>query len=135
MRRGTPGAERFGSFIHLIRIEKGLSMRQVAENLGPGHFASTISQAEKGQRAVKEDKIDIWAEALGFSKGHLRYEWNASNLLPEPPIIRTRTKTTPKSELENLVRNLNGPERNRVRGYIDALIENRIDSSLHPAGG
>lgn len=131
MRRGTPGAERFGNFIRLVRIEKGLTMRQVAEKLGPNHHAAFVSQAEKGQRAVKEDKINAWADALGINKFNLQMEWRTANSLPEPPIIRTRRKSSPKSELVELFQSLDGVERNRVRGYIDALIEERNSQKIH----
>ena len=50
MRRGTPAAILFGELLHDIRIERGMTMRQVGEKLGAP--AATVSQAEKGKRAV-----------------------------------------------------------------------------------
>lgn len=47
---------------------------------------------------------------------------------PEP-IVRRRGSSLKTAELEDLIRNLSGPERERVRGYIDALIEQRANQA------
>jgi hypothetical protein len=47
---------------------------------------------------------------------------------PEP-IVRRRGSSLKTAELEDLIRNLSGPERERVRGYIDALIEQRASQA------
>jgi transcriptional regulator with XRE-family HTH domain len=48
-------------------------MRQISEIVGG--FASTVSQIEKGQRALKEPKIKVWADALEVSEYNLRELW------------------------------------------------------------
>lgn len=45
-----------------------------------------------------------------------------------PPIIRRRAKTINVIGLEELVKQLTGPERSRVRGYIDEVIGERAFS-------
>lgn len=48
-------------------------MRGVGDKLGAP--AATVSQVEKGQRALKEPKIAMWAAALEVSKADLRELW------------------------------------------------------------
>ena len=43
------------------------------------------------------------------------------------PIVRRRGKSVRAVDLEDLLRELSGPERERVRGYIDAIVEHRAD--------
>lgn len=77
MRRGTPPAELFGDLLAMIRTAGTRdSMRQVAEKIGTP--AATVSQIEKGQRALKEPKIAVWAAALEVSEADLRELWTFS---------------------------------------------------------
>lgn len=47
-------------------------------------------------------------------------------LLEKPtPIVRHRGKSVNTVELEDLIRELSGPERERVRGYVEAVVEQR----------
>jgi len=47
-------------------------------------------------------------------------------LLQKPtPIVRRRGKSVNTLELEDLIRELSGPERERVRGYVEAVVEQR----------
>lgn len=82
MRRGTPSAELFGGLLAIIRITgTGRSMRQVGDRIGAP--ASTVSQVEKGQRALKEPKIAAWAVALEVNKADLHELWFLSQgLIP-----------------------------------------------------
>jgi transcriptional regulator with XRE-family HTH domain len=74
MRRGTPSAELFGMIIFVLRTVKSKkTMRQVSDIVGG--FASTVSQVEKGQRALKEPKIEVWAEALEVNKDDFLELW------------------------------------------------------------
>ncbi len=73
MRRGTPSAILFGTLVCTIRTSQKKSMRQLG--LVIGCPAATISQTEKGQRALKEPKIAHWALALEVSEGDLRELW------------------------------------------------------------
>lgn len=44
------------------------------------------------------------------------------------PVVRRRAKSVQAAEVEDLIRDLSGPERERVRGYIEAIVEQRADS-------
>ena len=44
------------------------------------------------------------------------------------PIVRRRGKSMNAVGLEDLIRDLSGPERERVRGYVEAIVEQRADS-------
>lgn len=125
MRRRTPAAKKFGEILYKLRIEKHLTMRQLAGKTGV--VAATISQIEKAERALKEPKIGIWAKALGVDESHLREEWILCQSEPDPPIVRKRRKSTTTSDLTRLIMSLSSSERNRVLGYIDSLIEKRTD--------
>lgn len=49
-------------------------------------------------------------------------------LLEKPsPIVRRRGKSVNTVELEDLIRELSGPERERVRGYVEAVVEQRAE--------
>jgi len=77
MRRGTPSAELLGGLLAMIRIAgTRASMRQVGEKIGAP--AATVSQIEKGQRALKEPKIAAWAAALEVSEADLHELWALS---------------------------------------------------------
>jgi hypothetical protein len=39
--------------------------------------------------------------------------------------VRRRSSSVKAADLEDVIRGLSGPERERVRGYIDAVIEQR----------
>jgi hypothetical protein len=74
MRRGTPAAELFGSLLFMVRsAEVRSSMRKVGDKVGAP--AATVSQVEKGQRALKEPKISAWADALEVSEADLHQLW------------------------------------------------------------
>lgn len=77
MRRGTPSAKLFGDLLTMLRtVGTGQSMRQVGDRIGVR--AATVSQIEKGQRALKEPKIPAWAEALEVSEVDLHELWMLS---------------------------------------------------------
>lgn len=74
MRRGTPAAELFGGLIFMLRSAgTRSSMREVGDQVGAP--AATVSQVEKGQRALKEPKISAWAAALEVSEADLHQLW------------------------------------------------------------
>lgn len=74
MRRGTPSAELFGGLLTMIRTAgTAESMRQVGEKIGAA--AATVSQMEKGQRALKQPKIAVWSKALNVDEGDLLELW------------------------------------------------------------
>lgn len=124
MRRGTPSAKVFGAFLYSHRMVANLTMRQLGAKIGVP--AATVSQVEKGERALKEPKIALWAKGLGIKEKILRDEWERLEYeYPDGPIVRRRDKSVTPGSLEELISGLTGPERNRVCGYIEALIENR----------
>lgn len=125
MRRGTPAAYEFGKWLEARRVDLGLSMRKVGTRIGAP--ASTVSQVEHGERALKEPKIPEWAKALEISEACFRHEWNAVQKRHPPigPIVRLRGESLKAKELENHFTQLTGPERMQVLGYIDAIIANR----------
>lgn len=100
-------------------------MRQVADGLGL--YPAAVGQVEKGYRVVKEDKIPIWAEALGVDGMQLYAMWaQIESENPAPPIERTRTKSIERGKLVELIETvLTGNERERLLGYAEALIEQR----------
>lgn len=57
------------------------TMRQVGDEIGAP--AATVSQVEKGQRALKEPRIAMWAGALEVSEADLHELWHLSQgLIP-----------------------------------------------------
>jgi hypothetical protein len=44
---------------------------------------------------------------------------------PDPPIVRNRGKSVNIPTLQDLIRKLSTVDRNRVLGYVEALIENQ----------
>lgn len=74
MRRGTPSAELLGGLLATIRMAgTAQTMRQVGDKIGAP--AATVSQIEKGQRALKEPKIAVWSEALRVDEADLLELW------------------------------------------------------------
>jgi hypothetical protein len=45
------------------------------------------------------------------------------------PIARRRDRSVKSMDLEDLIRELSGPERERVRGYVEAIVEQRSSGS------
>lgn len=124
MRRGTKAAELFGQLLYKLRTDKDFSMYHVASKMGV--YAAYVSQCEKGQRAVKEPKLEDWARALEVDMSFLRERWlNFQLEHPDGPIYRKRSKSSTRSELAVLLDQLSGPERERVIGYMHRLVEER----------
>jgi hypothetical protein len=59
-------------------VGSGDSMRQVGERIGVPAAAATVSQIEKGERALKEPKIADWAKALKVREADLLELWQLS---------------------------------------------------------
>lgn len=74
MRRGTPSAVLFGGLLYFVRITgTRRTMRQIGDQIGAP--AATVSQVERGQRAVKEPKVAAWAAALEVPETALSELW------------------------------------------------------------
>lgn len=74
MRRGTPSAELFGSLLAMIRTAGTAdSMRLCGQKISAP--AATVSQIEKGQRALKQPKIPAWSKALDIHENDLLELW------------------------------------------------------------
>lgn len=74
MRRGTPSAELFGKCIFLIRTEHSHhSMRAIGRSMMQPPVC--VSQAERGQRAVKENRLEALAYALNVDDVELKKLW------------------------------------------------------------
>jgi len=97
-------------------------------------YAGSITAAQEQENEAAADAFDtlpliecIWGGGPGrrrpqdLKKGGLRVP-----LLRElAPIVRRRGKSVETVVLEDLIRDLSGPERERVRGYIEAIVEQR----------
>lgn len=124
MRRGTAAAIEFGKILETLRLELGISMNELGRRLGVP--AATVSQMERAERALKEPKLTAWAKALEVPESNFRESWERVQLEnPDPPLIRRRSESIKVLTLELLLKKLTGPERERVHGYIDAIIEER----------
>jgi len=53
------------------------------------------------------------------------YEVHVPVLEKEEPVARRRGTSVKAVELEDLIRSLTGPERERVRGYVESIVEQR----------
>lgn len=121
MRRDTPGALEFGRHLASVRKSKKLTMRAVGTSLGA--VAATVSKAESGQRAVKEDTLSKWSKALGVTQKSLREVWNECDSYECAPITRRRQHAVSKDKLEELISTLSASQRQRVFGYVEGILE------------
>lgn len=123
MRRGTPAAYEFGKILYELRKATELTLAEVAEAIGT--TSGNVSFYEHGKRAVKEEKLEVYAVALGVNRTWLRSVWLEAQNQPEPPIVRNRGKSIGRDALELAIADLTHTERERVLGYIHALKESR----------
>lgn len=124
MRRGTPAAIHFGTYLRNTRLSKGLTLAQIAEYLGT--YSSVPSQIETGQRVLKEAKLEAWAEAYGVGSKTFRRNWiEACTSYPQMPLTRNRGTAITVKNLDTIFSQLTANERSRVQGYIEAIIEGR----------
>lgn len=93
--------------------------------------------------AAQEDENKEWADTFplpciersggGPPARERRFEFEEGERVRVPllqgltPIVRRRGKSVRAVDLEDLLRELSGPERERVRGYIHAIVEHRAD--------
>lgn len=120
MRRGTEPAIEMGLFLKTLREDKEWSIREVARRMGVP--AATVSQTEKGQRALKKPKIGMWAKALEFDEDRLTHIWLELDAKDVPPIVRRRAAQIADLDLMDKIRGLTANQKTLVEGYIDGLL-------------
>lgn len=109
------------------------------DDLEPPHigYGMTLSIAEEEENEadaaafVPLPIIELGDEPPGWRQLSEFSDWYRVRvpLLQElTPIVRRRGKSVNAVELEDLIRDLSGPERERVRGYVEAIVEQRADS-------
>lgn len=122
MRRGTEAAKHFGAYLRKRRTDKGLTIAQIAERLGT--YSATVSQMELAVRSVKKEMLDDFAAAYEIGPKTLHKVWKeVQTYYPEEPIKRTRTVAVSPDTLEELISKLGSNDRQRVYGYVEALLE------------
>lgn len=121
MRRGTPAAIKFGEIVRTLRLDKKLTMQDVADILETK--PARVSQIEHAQRALKEECLSEYAKALGVDESFLLTTWLQCQAEPDPPIVRKRRKTVSPQDLNSIIAKLSSADRNRVLGYVEALID------------
>jgi len=85
--------------------------------------AATVSQTEKGDRALKPWRLGLWAKALEIDVADLCREWDRCDDIQAPPIMRNRTSAVESDKLYYSIRQLRSADRSRVEGYIDRILE------------
>jgi transcriptional regulator with XRE-family HTH domain len=132
-------AERIAAVLRRLLPDAGL--RITPDNHREPPFV--VEPGEGSLTAAQEDENKEWAETFPLPciercRGALPprergFEFEEGErirvpLLRKPtPIVRRRGKSVSAADLEDLLRELSGPERERVRGYIDAIVEHRAD--------
>lgn len=126
MRRGTEAAKHFGAYLRRVRQQKGMTLHQIATKLET--YPSVPSQIETGARVIKEPNLEKWALAYGIGVKTFRNNWKeAQKLYPSEPINRRRGTAIDQRSLEKMMIALTADERSRVRGYIEAVLDERKD--------
>lgn len=128
MRRNTKSAIEFGRQVRAIRLEKGLTQRELAEKINAVN--TYISIIETGRRVLNLKYVPLWADALGVSKGRLLKIWQECNAYDDSPrrIVNKRWTVIQQDDLRKLIGELSAPDRQRVLGYIDAVLEERKET-------
>jgi hypothetical protein len=96
----------------------------------------TLTPAEQDENAEADDAFDplpfiecFWEGTPGRRQQlEMKRDRVRVPLLQElTPIVRRRGKSVKAVELEDLIRDLSGQERERVRGYVEAIVEQRAE--------
>lgn len=107
----------FGRRVHAIRIERGLTLQELADKCGYTS-RSTVGKLEKGKIDVSQTKIQAIAEALGVSPLDLMgYRQTFTVDAPIPPATAERLLAYAKrlSELQD-------GDRERVLDAFDGIL-------------
>ena len=127
LRRLLPDAEWFGISPddfeppHIDKMVDGMTLSIAEEEENEAYAAAFVPLPiiELG------DEPPGWRQLSEFSDW---YRVRVPLLQEFTPIVRRRGKSVNAVELEDLIRDLSGPERERVRGYVEAIVEQRADS-------
>lgn len=65
--------ESFGEYIRRLRIEKGLNQTELAAKVGLD--SGGLSKIENGKKGLKEDKLNLFAKALGVTLEDLKKQF------------------------------------------------------------
>jgi transcriptional regulator with XRE-family HTH domain len=65
--------ESFGDYIRRLRTEKGLNQTELAAKVGLD--SGGLSKIETGKKGLKEDKLTLFAKALGVSLEDLKKQF------------------------------------------------------------
>ena len=89
-------------------------------------FSNEIEEYE----ACKADFNPLpWINCISRSEPGPLYGVLVPVLTRLTPVARRRGKSVKAVELDELIRALTGPERERVRGYVEAIVEQRADTN------
>lgn len=77
------------------------------------------------ERKFYTDHEDLVNRIDKIMKKYVNASFNVPVIKPLTPVSRNRGKSIEAQELESLFNSLTGPERERVRGYIEAVLEER----------
>ena len=131
-------AERIIAVLERLLPDTGLGVDP--DYFEPPHipYGMTLSIAEEEENAAAAAAFVplpiiqcVWDDTPGwrqYSETTDRYLVRVPLLQELTPIVRRRGKSVNAVELEDLIRDLSGPERERVRGYVEAIVEQRADS-------
>ncbi len=99
------------------------------EQMAAGFKLSAAEEAENEVAASSFTPLPLVECVWGGGPGRLQDAKRDAVRVPLlhefSPIVRRRSSSVKTLELEDLIRDLSGPERERVRGYIEAIIEQR----------
>lgn len=105
--------------LHIDKMYANLALTEAEEDEQHEHFAAFVTLP------IIECH---WDTPGGRDPSH-RFLAPVPLLQKLTPIARPRGRYVKSAELEDLLRDLSGPERERVRGYIEAIVEQRSSES------
>lgn len=129
-------AERIAAVVRRLLPDARIDVTR--QDLEPPHIGPglTLTAAEQDENAATANAflplplIEFEWDGTPGRRELSQRKWDAVRvpLLQEfTPIVRRRGNSVKVAELEDLIRQLSAPERERVRGYIDALVEQRSE--------
>lgn len=111
----------FGNKIKELRLLKGLKQQEIADILNV--HKTTISSWELGKQEPNIDNIKILAKIFNISTDYLFGIENEEGI----KFYNSYPDKLDKRELIESINKLTIKEEDKVKGYIDALLANRIN--------